>query len=81
MTNTPTRQLTVGERRVGLTFIPGDSPQANELKQLAAEFIDLCQHLRAPWATDTEQRLWALAETHIEEAAMWAVKAATKTPR
>jgi len=77
MTDAPQRSLTLGESRVRITFNPGQHNQVNELKQLAAEFIDLCNHLKSPSANSEEARLWALAMTHAEDAAMWAVKAVT----
>jgi hypothetical protein len=70
--------MTLGEYRVGITFNPSSNPRVDEIKKLAAEFIDLCNHLQDPDADGEVKRLWALATTHIEDAAMWAVKAATK---
>ncbi len=50
----------------------------SQIKQKAAELIDLCETGRNKGSVDGEhQRLWSLAQTHIEDAAMWAVKAAT----
>lgn len=71
---------TKGEYRVGITFNPSNDPHVNEIKKLAAEFIDLCAHLKDPNADGEVVRLWALAMTHAEDAAMWAVKAITKPP-
>lgn len=78
---------TLGEFRVGITFNVGGSPQVDKIKRAAANFIDLCEELK----TEVERRehldrgevirLFALAETHMEDAAMWAVKAVTKPPR
>jgi len=42
------------------------------IKQRTAELINLCDHLK-----HKDARLVALAQTAYEEAAMWAVKAAT----
>lgn len=72
---------TLGEYRVGVTFNPSGDPHVNEIKKLAAEFIDLCHHHNHPDDEPEIARLWALAITHIEDAAMWAVKAVTKPPR
>jgi len=69
---------TVGEYRVGIDFNPGGNPKVTKLKTLAAEFIDTCRELRDPNSEGEVARLWALAETHMEDAAMWAVKAVTK---
>ncbi len=72
--------MTLGEYRVGISFNPSGNEQVNKLKRAAANMIDLCASIRAGQENDPEiSRLWALALTHIEDAAMWAVKAATKT--
>lgn len=42
-----------------------------EIKHRTAELIDLCENLK-----DKDHRLASLAQTHYENAAMWAVKAA-----
>ena len=73
------RQTTIGEYRVGITFNPSGDSTVNEIKTAAAALIDLVDGINAP---DQEiVRLKALAMTHIEDAAMWAVKAATKKLR
>ena len=70
---------TLGEYRVGIGFNPSGDPLVSELKARAAQFIDLCLTISSE---DGERaRLIALAMTHAEDAAMWAVKAATKTRR
>jgi hypothetical protein len=70
---------TTGEYRVGIDFNPSGDKDVTEIKRLAAEFIDLCEDLQGQGSEQGEvQRLWALAMTHIEDAAMWAVKAKTK---
>jgi hypothetical protein len=68
---------TLGNQRVRRSFNPSGAGPVDELKDLAAQFIDLCAHLQNPNADDEEKRLWSLAMTHAEDAAMWAVKAAT----
>lgn len=73
------RQTTLGEYRVGITFNPSGNAIVDEIKQKAAELIDLIEDIPSPIIEGT--RLKALAMTHIEDAAMWAVKAATKKPR
>lgn len=78
--------MTLGEYRVGLSFNPGGNPNVDKIKRAAADLIDICAgiHVSPPSPPATRDdpevlRLWALAMTHIEDAAMWAVKAATKT--
>lgn len=69
---------TIGEYRVGIDFNPSGNPQVHEIKSLAAQFIDVC-HAGTDKTEDPEVgRLWSLAMTHMEDAAMWAVKAVTK---
>lgn len=72
--------MTLGEYRVGITFNPSSSPLVDKLKRAAADFIDMCESMKA--GADGEKiRLAALAQTDIETAAMHAVKCATKGPR
>lgn len=76
------RPLTLGERRVRISFNPNQAPHVGELKRQAAAFIDYCEELRALTAPTLSERaelhrLLSLAQTHAEDAAMWAVKAAT----
>ena len=79
--------MTTGEYRVGLSFNPGGNERVSLIKRAAADLIDLIDlHIpnmeEAGAAYSGEVlRLKALAMTHIEDAAMWAVKAATKPPR
>lgn len=72
---------TLGEYRVGLDFNPSGNPQVGDIKAHAAAFIDLC--IAKSDACDDPEivRLWRLASDLMEDAAMWAVKAATKKPR
>jgi hypothetical protein len=71
------RELTFGERAVGLTFNPSGDPTVLDLKQKAAAFIDACNTMRNA-ATDPEvKRQYSIAITEAQTAQMWAVKAAT----
>lgn len=75
---------TKGEYRVGTTFNPSNSGIVDEIKRKAADLIDLIEEI--PSDRESERgneagRLKALAQTEIESAAMWAVKAATKQNR
>ena len=71
---------TLGEERVRVNFNPSGDSAIDELKQKAAELIDLVNEL-APPADPAKagefKRLVALASTCWEDGAMWAVKAAT----
>jgi hypothetical protein len=65
--------MSLGEDRVRIKFNPSDSSLVSRIKQKSAELIDLCEaELKS-----RDPRLAALAQTHYEDAAMWAVKAAT----
>ena len=71
------RELTFGERAVGLTFNPSGDPAVHELKTLCAALIDACQEGREK-ATDPEvKRMYSIAITEAQTAQMWGVKAAT----
>jgi hypothetical protein len=71
---------TLGEYRVGITFNPGGNPMVDDIKRMAAELIDYIDTIDAGSNSEVS-RLKALAMTHIEDAAMWAVKAVTKPDR
>ena len=77
---------TLGEYRVGFTFNPTGNEMVNKIKRAAADLIDLITTIdnrpgSADGTTGEIERLKALANTHMEDAAMWAVKAVTKPPR
>lgn len=80
---------TIGQYRVGVSFNPSQNPLVDEIKRKAAELIDLIVKIEVSSAEShfnqtvlshavEGQRLRSLAMTRVEEAAMWAVKAATK---
>ena len=67
--------MTKGEQRVRTTFNPNNDSVVDQIKQKTAELINLIELINKP---DVEvHRLKAQAQTTYEEAAMWAVKAAT----
>ena len=75
---------TKGEYRVGISFNPSQDDAVGRIKRLAADLIDLIDTI--PSDRDSERgnevgRVKALAQTAIEDGAMWAVKAATKPER
>jgi hypothetical protein len=73
--------MTTGEYRVGISFNPGGNVLVDKLKRAAADFIDLVEQEIDGGSGGEVARLKALAMTHAEDAAMWAVKAATKPAR
>jgi hypothetical protein len=64
--------MSVGEDRVRIKFNPSADGVVDQIKQQTAKLIDLCETIKSK-----DPRLVALAQTHYEDAAMWAVKAAT----
>jgi hypothetical protein len=64
--------MTIGEDRVRTKFNPSADGVVDKIKQQSAALIDICENLK-----DKDARLASLAQTHYEDAAMWAVKAAT----
>lgn len=64
--------MSIGEDRVRTKFNPSVESIVDQIKQKSAELIDICEGLKAK-----DARLASLAQTTYEEAAMWAVKAAT----
>ena len=80
--------MTKGEYRVGITFNPSGDDMVDKIKRAAANLVDLIETIPVPDVNSLESamhsndvaRLRALAQTDIETAAMYAVKAATKKP-
>ena len=69
--------MTLGEKRVRASFNPSGHNIVDELKAKSAELIDICERLKAEARSPEVTRVLALAQTHYEDAAMWAVKGAT----
>lgn len=72
---------TKGEYRVGMNFNPSNDDTVGRIKRMAADLIDVLDAIPASRETphgNEVGRLKALAQTAVEEAAMWGVKAATK---
>ena len=65
-------QKTIGEARVRTEFNPSSDSLVDQIKQKTAELINICEALKAK-----DPRLASVAQTEYENAAMWAVKAAT----
>lgn len=73
---------TIGQKRIRVTFNPGQDQIVVDIKQATADLIDRLDDLRNAEAikqnvSGEKLRLIALAQTSYEEAAMWAVKAVT----
>lgn len=78
------RELSFGEKAVGLTFNPsagseiGDHVQS--IKVAAANFIDICNNLRSNTSDPEQKRMYSVAITEAQAAQMWAVKGVTWPP-
>jgi hypothetical protein len=69
---------TLGEKRVRTSFNPSANGLVDVIKQDTARLINTLEDLRTLYNGDPEAlRLISTAQTKYEEAAMWAVKAAT----
>jgi hypothetical protein len=74
------KERTIGERRVRMEFNPSGVGNVNFIKENSAKLINVCEEMKPQGyeKVDIEKlRLISLAQTSYEEAAMWAVKAAT----
>lgn len=74
------RELTFGEKAVGLTFNhgEGDTYEAiHKIKTEAAAVIDNLNNLRNLTDDGEKKRMYSLAITAAQESQMWAVKAVT----
>lgn len=74
------RELTFGEKAVGLTFNPSNNPAVDQCKRGFAAVIDQMHELRqaASAVNNTEiARMASIAITEAQTAQMWAVKAIT----
>lgn len=75
--------MTEGEYRVGIHFNPSADDRVGRIKRMAADLIDFVEEIDGREAGEHAmevRRLKSLAQTAIEEDAMWAVKAASKPP-
>jgi len=72
------RELTFGEKAVGLTFNPSNDPTVDKIKKLYAEIIDtLSDGNLDNGATGLKGRILGRAINDAMGAQMWAVKAIT----
>lgn len=71
------RELTFGEKAVGLTFNPSGNDAVNTIKQQSAALIDTLNNLRSANDNPEVKRMASVAITEVQTAQMWGVKAAT----
>ena len=70
------RELTFGEKAVGLSFNPSGDEKVQKAKELFAAAIDLINEVRGEQRSE-QARLCSIAITEAQGAQMWAVKAIT----
>lgn len=73
------RELSFGEKAVGLTFNPSNNDAVNLIKQQSAALIDTLNNLRNANESGEVKRMASVAITEAQTAQMWGVKAATWT--
>ncbi len=71
------REMTYGEKAVGLTFNPSNDATVDQLKKLYAQIIDICNDARTEAGQGEKGRLLSVAITEAQTAQMWAVKGVT----
>lgn len=71
------RELTFGEKAVGLTFNPSGDPHVEACKREFAAVIDRMHALRNATENPEVKRMASVAITEAQTAQMWAVKAIT----
>lgn len=75
------REMTYGEKAVGLSFNPSKGSEEGDhvqsLKEIVAQFIDTCDNLRQRTENQEMKRMYSIAITEAQLAQMWAVKAVT----
>lgn len=71
------RQLTFGEKAVGISFNPGGHGAVNSIKTLSAALIDELNAMRDSVLDGEAKAQFTLAIRKIQEGQMWGVKAAT----
>jgi len=70
------REMTYGEKAVGLTFNTSGGKDVTKVKELYAQIIDLMNEMKTPGFSE-QGRLLSIAITEAQSAQMWAVKAIT----
>lgn len=72
-----TKELTYGQKAVGISFNVGGNPDVDRCKQLFANVIDQLDALRKTSESSEVKRMCSIAITEAQTAQMWAVKAIT----
>lgn len=68
-------EQTLGQKRVKAEFNPAKNGTVDQIKNKAAELIDILDSMRESESSGEKQRIISIAQTQIETAAMYGVKA------
>lgn len=71
------KELTYGEKAVGLNFNPSGENIVDAIKKNVAIIIDALDTCRSDTEDPEQKRLASIAITELQGAQMWAVKAVT----
>lgn len=71
------RELSFGEKAVGITFNPGGNDDVNQAKQHVAQYVNYLNILREKTTNGEVKRMLSIAITEAQTSQMWAVKAIT----
>jgi hypothetical protein len=71
------RELSFGEKAVGMTFNPENIHEVHKCKKEFADVIDRMNYLREQTQDPEVKRMASIAITEAQTAQMWAVKAIT----
>jgi len=71
------REMTYGEKAVGLTFNPSNDPKVQEIKELYAKIIDILAEEKSKPCTEQKTSMFDIAIMQAMDAQMWAVKGIT----
>lgn len=63
---------TIGEKRLRIVFDYSNNDLEHQIKQKAAELINLCEEMKA---TGKDARCASIAQTEFESGSRWAVRA------
>ena len=73
----PQRELTFGEKQVGLKFNPSNNEHVQLIKEKTANLIDCLNDYRNATEDGEVKRQLSIAITEAQTSQMWAVKAVT----
>lgn len=77
MSTTENREMSFGEKAVGLSFSPSGDDAVHTCKRTFAVLIDQMNELRIASDDPEVRRMASIAITEAQTAQMWAVKAIT----